>query len=221
MTKNKKDVITKGQLNGPQVERRTYTVEFNATEPTEDGKIRFEGHAAVFNQLTDQGGYFDEIIMPGAFSKAIIQDDVRALFNHDPNIVLGRNKAGTLTLSEDGVGLKVDIDAPDTQLARDLNTSVKRKDVTQMSFAFLPEVEEWDWESEPIKRTIREVKLFDVSIVTYPAYPQTDVTARTFDAAKQKKEAEAAAEAEQKAEAGKKLLELKKKQQKLIEEELT
>src|SRR5688572_2866304 len=94
------------------------------------------GYAALFNTETVIGGMFREAVAPGAFRDAMGRDDVRALFNHDANIVLGRTGNGTVRLSEDAVGLRYEVDLPDTQAARDLMVSVRRGDISQSSFAF-------------------------------------------------------------------------------------
>lgn len=142
------------------------------------------GHAAVFNRMSEDLGFFREKIEPGAFKQTLAdKDDVRALFNHDPNNVLGRSTAGTLRLKEDDEGLRVEIDPPDTQLARDLMVSIDRGDVSQMSFGFETRKDEWDHSDKqnPV-RTLVDVKLYDVSPVTFPAYPDTDVAARAWAA---------------------------------------
>lgn len=162
--------------------RRTFdvtalTVEKREEDGEDDGPSKIVGHAAVFNTETELFG-FREKIEPGAFAKALETDDVRALFNHNPDLLLGRNKAGTLRLWEDSRGLGVEIDPPDTQVGRDVMESISRGDISQMSFAFRPVVEEWDDSGDTPLRTLKEVKLFDVSPVTYPAYPTTDVAAR-------------------------------------------
>lgn len=162
-------------------EIRTLCSEVRAS-PTENKTLRFEGYAAVFNSETEMyGGDFIESIAPGAFRDALKHDDVRALFNHDPNYVLGRNTAGTLTLQEDEKGLHFDVIAPDIGWARDLHESVKRGDIDQCSFAFSVEDEEWirGRNGSPDRRTIKRCKLYDVSIVTYPAYDATSVSARS------------------------------------------
>lgn len=152
------------------------------------------GYAAVFNSETVIGGKswgFREKIAPGAFSDALKSSDVRALFNHDEDLVLGRLKAGTLRISEDERGLKVEIDPPDTQDARDLITKMQRGDIDQMSFAFTMEggAQAWDESGEMPLRTIQKVgELLDVSIVTYPAYPDTEAAARSLSAVKKERE---------------------------------
>ena len=107
-----------------QIEKRTYDVDGYNIELRTDGRPMIKGHAAVFNQVSDRGGWFLEKIAPGAFAESLKSDDVRATFNHDPNIVLGRNKAGTLRLLEDARGLFAEIDPPETQQAKDLLISM-------------------------------------------------------------------------------------------------
>lgn len=153
-----------------------------------EGPRRLVGHAAVFNQDSEIGPVEDwgwlERIAAGAFRKAIEEDDVRALFNHDANIVLGRNRSGTLRLSEDATGLAVEISMPDTQAARDVRTLIERGDVSQMSFGFSVKRQMWEeLEDGKVRRTIQDVKLFDVSPVTFPAFPSTDVAVREARAA--------------------------------------
>ena len=168
-------------------ERRTLHSEFRV-EQREDGKKLIRGHAAVFNSETDLG-WFRERIAPGAFSESIGKDDVRALFNHDSNFVLGRNKAGTLVMREDERGLYVEIDPPDTQAARDLVTSIERGDISQMSFGFQTIKDSWESDENEKKdlRTLEKVKLWDVSPVTFPAYQETDVAVRSHDCWSQSK----------------------------------
>ena len=150
----------------------------------DDGKLA--GYSAVFNEETDIGGMFREVILPGAFERAIKeQDDVRLLVNHDPNLILGRTKSGTLTLTEDKRGLWMEGDPPNTQLAHDTMELVKRGDLDSMSFAFVVDKEGDNWpKREEGKLPLREltsVRLFDASIVTYPAYPNTSVGLRSAE----------------------------------------
>lgn len=165
------------------IERRILCKEVRA-ESGADGKPLIRGYAAVFNQLSEDLGGFREQLSTGAFSEAIGNSDVRALVNHDPNLVLGRNKAGTLTMREDSAGLYVEVSPPDTQAARDLITSMQRGDINQMSFAFTVAKEDQQWTRDgtgPWLRTIKKVsRLYDVSVVTYPAYQQTSAAARAL-----------------------------------------
>lgn len=180
----------------PDIERRAFAIDEMRIETREDGTPRILGHAAVFNQLSEDLGGFREQIAPGAFAEAIQGDDIRALWNHNPDHILGRNLAKTLALAEDSRGLAIEIIPPDTQLARDLMTSMKRGDVTQMSFGFSvrPNGQNWAKDDEGrVIRTLTKVRLYDVSPVTYPAYPQTDVAARSLTAWQE--EQNAAAEA--------------------------
>jgi len=160
-------------------EYRTFDADVFRVEARADdtGKRRIVGHAAVFNRV-DGPPLFREQIAPGAFADSVKEDDVRALFNHDPSIVLGRNKAGTLNLREDETGLWMEIDPPDTQAGRDLLVSIDRGDVTQASFAFQTIDDDVRTINGEEVRTLKRVKLYDVSPVTYPFYEATDVGLR-------------------------------------------
>jgi len=152
----------------------------------ENGDIQFQGTAAVFDKRSQDLGGFTEFVARGAFRKALdAHQDVRALFNHDPNLVLGRTKNNTLDMREDPRGLRAYFRAADTSYARDIRTLVKRGDIDQMSFAFTVDQDRWEENSDgQITRTILQVRdLYDVSIVTYPAYSQTDASARELDTA--------------------------------------
>lgn len=158
-------------------EMRTFDITNLSTRAASEGESNvIEGYAAVFNSRTTIGeDWWTEEIAPGAFSDAI-NGDVRALFNHDWNNVLGRTKAGTLRLYEDERGLKFEVDLPNTSVARDLVESINRGDINQCSFGFVPVEEEWDYSVEPAHRTIKKVELFEVSVVSIPAYEDTEVS---------------------------------------------
>jgi HK97 family phage prohead protease len=159
-------------------EIRSFPIELRVTKE-KDKPARIMGHAAVFDQLSEDLGGFREKVQKGAFSKTLKEADVRALWNHDPNYVLGRNTAGTLSMTEDDEGLAVDINPPDTTWARDLLTSMDRGDINQMSFGFRVKKDKWDEADKAnVVRTLTEVELFDVSPVTYPAYPQTSASVK-------------------------------------------
>jgi HK97 family phage prohead protease len=153
---------------------------------------RVEGYAAVFGSESEELGWFVEEIAPGAFDD-VLSDDVRALYNHDENLILARTASGTLELSIDERGLRYAFDAPNTTAGNDLLESIKRGDISQSSFGFRVKEDKWeDMEMEQngkkwfkTKRTIMKVeRLFDVSPVTFPAYPDTDVARRSLDARK-------------------------------------
>ena len=149
-----------------------------------DGPTRITGHAALFDSLSEDLGGFHERIRPGAFAESLANDDIRALFNHDPNVILGRNRAGTLRISEDAKGLRIEIDPPDTQTSRDLLISITRGDVSQMSFGFMVKTGGQIWEKDAsgrVMRTLTAVRLFDISPVVFPAYPETAVAVRALD----------------------------------------
>lgn len=154
-------------------------------DDTLDGKI--VGHASVFDSWSETlGGIFPfkEIVRKGTFTETIKLDDIRALFNHDPNYVLGRNVAGTLELEEDDIGLRVVITPPDTSWANDLIKNLRRGDISQMSIGFIVLEDTWGTQDGIDIREIKKVQLFDVSIVTYPAYTQTDVGVRAMESYK-------------------------------------
>lgn len=166
-----------------EIERRTYAVTEFRVDAKENEPPKMIGHAAMFNSLSEDLGGFREQIAPGAFAGTLQTADIRALFNHDSNIVLGRNKAGTLRLSEDNTGLSIEIDPPDTSAARDLIVSMKRGDINQMSFGFRTISDAWAKTNGEWVRTLLEVDLFDVSPVTYPAYSSTDIAVRSMNEA--------------------------------------
>src|SRR6185437_2529922 len=139
----------KSMPNKPEpgkLERRMYSTEFRADKA--DGQAtKLVGYCAVFDTPADLG-YFTEVIRSGAFARTLQEGaDVRALFNHNPDYVLGRTKdggkTGTLSLAEDNTGLRFEIQMPDTQIARDLMTSVERGDVDQCSFGFCIREQNW------------------------------------------------------------------------------
>lgn len=154
---------------------------------SDDGKKKkLTGYALKFGQRYDMG-WFTEEIAPGALNGADMSD-VRALLNHNPNFVLGRTTAGTLRLAVDDIGLRYEIDLPDTQAARDLAISVERGDITQSSWGFMLRVgdneqpDEWTRHNGKDHRTINAVsRVFDVSPVTFPANPGTEVAKRSFE----------------------------------------
>ena len=171
------------------MEKRTLTIDARnfQTRAAEDGRLIIEGYFAVFNSpywLDYEGGSY-ETVAPTAFDETL-DGDIRALINHDSTFVLGRTTAGTLRLRTDEVGLwgEIEVNPADTD-AVNLYERVKRRDVSQCSFGF--EILEYEIEfiegTENIHRILRKVKLYEVSVVTFPAYADTNVDARAENAA--------------------------------------
>lgn len=163
-----------------KIERRTFAVEVRAGHE-DKGKNKITGYAAVFGVPTELfGGEIIEEIAPGAFDD-VMNDDVRVLFNHSPDMVLGRTSSGTCRISVDEIGLRYEVDLPNTSLGRDLYESIKRGDVSQSSFGFTIK----DYKTERMedggeKVIITKVgRLYDVAPVTFPAYETTNVNARS------------------------------------------
>lgn len=162
-------------------ERRVIPIGELRVSRATDGPTKINGHAAKFDMLSEDLGGFRERIAPGCFAKTIQSDDIRALWNHDSNIVMGRNKAGTLRLWEDSAGLAYEVDAPQNQFIRDMVLSpIERGDVSQCSFGFYTLQDKFTKVDGEWIRTLLEVELFDVSPVTFPAYNSTDVAVRSL-----------------------------------------
>ena len=172
--------------NIPNIERRSFPVKEMRASDDPDSRV-VTGHAAVFDTLSNEMWEMKERIAPGAFTESIKVDDVRALWNHNPENVLARTKSGTLKLNEDDVGLAFEMDVAETQAGNDLLVSLRRGDVDEMSFGFITLEDEWTQEPEQLAiRTLKKVRLMDVSPVTFPAYPDTDVATRSHEAWKAK-----------------------------------
>lgn len=160
-------------------ERRVIECELRVEERADKTPV-LVGYAAVFGKRSVDLGGFTEEVAPGAFSKSIRADDVVALVDHDPSLILGRTSANTLTLSEDETGLRMEIDLPDTTVGRDLAVSVKRGDIKGASFGFRTITDDWNMQDGKSHRTLIEAQLRDVSPVTFPAYPDTSIAMRSL-----------------------------------------
>lgn len=173
----------KDYINVNTTERRFFPSDISVEVRDDKPDSRtITGYAAVFNKDSENFGWFIERIAPGAFSD-VLQNDTVALFNHDPNYPLARNGVN-MTLSEDEFGLRYRFDAPDTTIGNDMLANVRSGVIKQSSFAFTVAEEKWEEKEgkEPSIRTITKVKrLYDVSPVTYPAYPDTTVAARSLE----------------------------------------
>jgi HK97 family phage prohead protease len=155
------------------VERRSAAAELRVI--SKGGQAHLRGHAAVFDSLSEDLGSFREVIDRRAFDDTL-DADVRALVNHDPSLLLGRTKSGTLKLSIDERGLVYDVLLPKTQYAADLIESISRKDLSGSSFSFRATKDKWEKRDGENIRTVLTAELIDVSPVTYPAYSATDTT---------------------------------------------
>ena len=177
-----------------EIEKRVFTIKYreiadDLEQNPSPGEAKtnnrtVEGYAAIFNSTTTIGGWFDEMIEPGAFTEALQTSDIRALFNHDPNYILARSTAGTLEVTEDDKGLFYRFEVPNTNFGNDFLEMLRRGDVSQSSFAFTIAKQRWEedktGEEEKYKRIIEKVEeIYDVSPVTYPAYPETSVSSRS------------------------------------------
>ena len=157
--------------NKNEVEKRFYGIKLEKRTDGESTEQMVVGHAAVFDQLSEDLGGFKERIHKNAFDD-VLENDTRVFFNHDPNHLLARVSSGTLKLSVDEKGLKYAFSVPDTNSGRDLLVSMERGDISQSSFAFTIQDDSWDKENGMDVRTINKVKrLYDVSPVSIPAYP--------------------------------------------------
>lgn len=158
-------------------ERRFFT---STVELREDGAAKyFDGAGVTFGSVADLG-WFTEEILPGAFDD-VMQDDVRGLVNHDPNLILGRNKSGTMQLVIDGkeARYKILYNPNDPDHVRYME-KVKRGDISQSSFAFSVKDDKWETRDGKDHRIVTKIKRwYDVSMVTYPAYHNTSVAARS------------------------------------------
>jgi uncharacterized protein len=161
------------------IERRYQTTELRV-EP-KDNQPHIVGYAAVFNSRSNDLGGFREFISPGAFARTLKdQPDVRALYDHNSGAVLGRTKAGTMTLGEDQRGLFCDITPPDTETGRSVVESIRRGDIDGMSFGFCTVSDNWGTEDGMPLRELVDLDLIEVSCVAFPAYPDTAVAVRSL-----------------------------------------
>lgn len=160
-------------------EKRTFALsDVEIRAGTENSQV-IEGYASVFNSPTMIGGMFQETIAPGAFAKAISEKaDIRALFNHNWDYVMGRTKDGSLTLEEDAKGLKFSVTPDDTTWEKDLLVKIRNGKINQCSFGFNVTKESWDYDVDPVQRTIEEVTLYEISVVSIPAYDNTEAYVR-------------------------------------------
>jgi uncharacterized protein len=166
-----------------RVNKRTSFLESEFRAAEQEDKLFLEGYFVRYNEETElYQGVFEEVA-PGAFAKSLVKNDIRALFNHDSGMVLGRAGNKTLELRSDEKGLygKVEINRNDPE-AMGVYARIQRGDINACSFGFFPVKEDYETRSDgSTKFIIREADLFEVSAVTFPAYPQTEIAARQKD----------------------------------------
>jgi uncharacterized protein len=163
-----------------KVKLETRIVEQGEFEVREEADgMRLEGYAALFNSRSENLGGFTEMIQPGAFRSSLrSRNDVKLLWSHDSSAVLGSTRAGTLSLTEDKKGLRVSAVLPNTTHGRDAAELIRRGDVTGFSFGFsLPTRGGDSWSDDGTERVLKSVRLHEVSLVAFPAYPATNGTA--------------------------------------------
>lgn len=172
-------------MSNQQMERRTLPMEeaeLRLDDP-DDGSGRLEGYAAVFDSPSRDLGGFTEIIKPGAFDPALEDSDIRALFNHDPDNLLGREGNGTLRLTQDERGLRYSVELDDTQVAQFVRQKVSRRDLQGSSFTFsvAEDGDEFRTRDGELVREVRSIdRVGDVGPVTFEAYEATQVAARSY-----------------------------------------
>ena len=173
--------IQDGRTKPMSVEQRSITIEDFELRQAGNG-MSFSGYAAVFDSPSAPLP-FVETIAPGAFKRSLSsRNNVRMLLNHDTSRVLGTTRAKTLRLAEDSKGLHVEADLPETTYGRDLSVSMQRGDIDSMSFGFCVPKGGDSWTEDGSRRTLREIRLHEVSVVTFPAYEATSAQVRDYSA---------------------------------------
>lgn len=180
--------MMKGVKKINKTETRELTGKIELRENGE-GKRMLTGYAVKWEMKSQVLGFlrkFREQFKKGAFTESLEKDDQLFLWSHDPSKVLGRTKNGTLRLEEDDIGLRFELDLPNTTLGNDAYETIKRGDVDGVSFGFKVEADEiQDTDNDLPLRTVTKARLFEVSVVAFPAYPDSEVSARGFDRIRQ------------------------------------
>jgi hypothetical protein len=177
-----------------EIERRYFadTPELRAAEG-EDEKKSLRGTGIVFNSWSEDLGGFREMILPEAVDGVIDGADIRSFFNHDPSLVLGRTKAGTMRVNVESGGVRYEVDLPETSAGRDVHESTRRGDVTGSSFQFsvAEDGDTWTERAGKVERKIHKLAgVYEIGPVSLPAYPRAKVSARALECARSLTEAE-------------------------------
>ena len=210
-------------MSGQPLEQRTYPAELVAVElrADGDGPRAVSWYPALFDSLSEDLGGFRERIGRRAFSKTLAEREVKSFVNHDPNQILGRTERGTLKVSVDVRGLRAETALPDTSYARDLIVNIDSGNISGGSFMFRATDDRWEMEDldgvETLVRTVREAQLYEVSLVTMPAYPATEGSAQLRSVAEEwrQKLTQPAPETEEAARQAARLLEIERRKRRL------
>ncbi|MEK4026303.1 HK97 family phage prohead protease [Sporosarcina sp. FSL W7-1283] len=163
-----------------KIERRNYPITDMEVRSEEGKPTTLRGYAAVFDQLSVPLYGFREKIQKGAFAESISKNNIKALWNHNSDFPLGSTNGSTLRLEEDERGLLFELDLPDNSWGRDAGVAIQRKDVDGVSFGFSVKKDSWDnTNPEQSIRTLEDVELIEISPTPFPAYPSTNVSARS------------------------------------------
>lgn len=181
----------RSHMNGDHEKRCTPGLELRAAPEDSNSPGTLVGYPILFDSPSEvmidkrTGKKFREIVKSVACDRCMKTADIRAMADHDPAKILGRNTAGTMRLVKDEKGIRSEIDLPDTTVGRDTAVSVARRDITGMSFGFLvaPNGDAWDRTGEIHVRHLTDIDIDDVSVVAYPAYPDTEVAMRSLERA--------------------------------------
>lgn len=147
---------------------------------TPEGLPIIQGYAAIYDAESSELGYFREVYRAGCFAESL-SNDIRALVDHDSARIIARTANGTLALFDEPVGLRAEIAPSNTQAGRDISESVRRGDVDGMSLGFYVVDDKWSMKDGAPFRELLKVDLFDVSIVTFPAYESTTAYVRGIE----------------------------------------
>lgn len=150
----------------------------------DDGSRTIQGYAVKWGMLSHEIGSsrrFREQFHKGAFEESLSNEDQRALWSHDTGKVLGRTKNNTLRLWEDDIGLRFELDLPNTTLGNDTWESVQRGDVDGVSFGFRKAAEKWEQRTDGVIRNVHKASIHEISVVAFPAYPDSDVAIRSCE----------------------------------------
>jgi len=176
-------------MNKEKLEIRDLTTNKIEIREDDNGNRTLTGYAVKWEKKSQVLGFFRkfrEQFKRGSFADSLGKDDQRFLWSHDVSKVLGRKKNNTLRLSEDDIGLRVELDLPKTTLGDDTYESIKRGDIDGMSFGFRMEDHEIEEPDDDLPlRTVKKAKLLEVSAVAFPAYPDSEVSARGYDPIKE------------------------------------